>query len=175
MTAEDGGLDQFRAALVKSLTGVVEKLVKAAVVDRPAVRISLNPSAAKPPAAAPSTSGSGGKKQGNYYSQFYSLICAMKKDKTGALDWELPEDAQFSFAEPSKLEDKQKEYLALLKCKIGLIDPTFSTRSLRELYSSIASELPSLADMQLTSVIWKFYMTEERQKQFQVWNASRTA
>lgn len=182
MTAEDGGLDQFRAALVSSLTKVVEGLVKTAS-DRPAVRITLNPSAAKAqPAAAPASSG--GKKPGNYYSQFYSLICAMKKEdkevkekkKTECtLDWELPEDSQFSFAEPAKLEDKQKEYLAMLKEKPDLVAAEFSTRSLRELYATLASQLPSLADMQLTSLIWKFYMDEARQKQFQAWNATRTA
>ena len=128
-----------------------------------------------------STSGrkSSGRKQGNSYSQFYRLISSMGKIYDGKAD----APCQSSLWAPTDKISFQKDLVAALKDKAktnyeklekasekdeSLLNGTFDTPL--ELYNALAKSLRGdpfkLVNMQLSSIMWRLYLTEEQKEEF---------
>jgi len=174
MGSDQDGVADLKKDLIESLTDLFAEIAPAPNVTGRKITVSVSKAGTKKNNSngSGSDSGSGsGKKKGNYYADFYKLICSIKKDKIGGTDWELSDGKEFGFHDPSdatmpaKRQAGIKSNLETLNKKPNLIDPSFTTQSLRELYTTLVSELPGCSDMQLTSVIWNCYVSKELQEE----------
>ncbi len=119
--------------------------------------------------ARSSSDGSSGKKKkraGNSYAMFYSRCSKLLKDKDSK-----DEDCEISLTHQGRDMSKEKlseKMTTLFEEKISTDDEftSHSSESLRDTLRFVKGKLDDLKAMQLTSIVWRLYVSDEERKSF---------
>lgn len=150
----DGDMLKFQASIIEAATSVCQELLNARR------KITIVPRAV--PASTSKPKGSRKGQKGNYSAKFFGLVCRVAKDPE-TNKFETTEPLQFSDDE-HRVTEKNKRFLEELQKHEDIVSS--KPANLAELYTLLHERLPQYGNMQLSAIIWSFFMPESEREAY---------